>query len=90
MCLCADELSSSFFTALCPSTRAPPHCVFPYLEALPTGKVPHHICFGKDAVKQYETWLQDFGKIPVLLHDKGQMHGLMSYNRLILYKDGTK
>ena len=39
---------------------------------------------------QHETWLQDFGKILVLLRDKGQMHGLKHYNRLVLYEDGTK
>ena len=37
-----------------------------------------------------ESWLQDFGKIVVLFRDKGRMHGLMGYNRLVLYEDGTK
>jgi aminoglycoside 6-adenylyltransferase len=39
---------------------------------------------------QHETWLQDFGKILVLFRDKGQMCGLTSYYRLVLYEDGTK
>jgi aminoglycoside 6-adenylyltransferase len=39
---------------------------------------------------QDETWLHDFGKILVLFRDKGWMHGLMTYNRLVLYEDGTK
>ena len=39
---------------------------------------------------QDETWLQDFGKILVLFRDKGRTHGLTTYNRLVLYGDGTK
>lgn len=39
---------------------------------------------------QDETWLQDFGKILVLFRDKGRTHGLATYNRLVLYEDGTK
>ena len=31
-----------------------------------------------------EGWLQDFGKILVLFRDKGRMHGLMGYSRLVL------
>ncbi len=37
-----------------------------------------------------ETWLRHFGKILVLFRDKGRMYGLKSYNRLVLYEDGTK
>jgi len=39
---------------------------------------------------QDETWLQDFGKILVLFRDKGRIHGLTTYNRLVLFEDGTK
>jgi aminoglycoside 6-adenylyltransferase len=39
---------------------------------------------------QQESWLQDFGKLLVLFRDKGRMYGLRSYNRLVLYEDGTK
>jgi aminoglycoside 6-adenylyltransferase len=37
-----------------------------------------------------ETWLQDFGKILVLFRDKGRTQELTTYNRLVLYEDGTK
>ncbi len=39
---------------------------------------------------QHETWLRDFGNILVTFRDKGQMHGHKTYNRLVLYEDGTK
>jgi aminoglycoside 6-adenylyltransferase len=39
---------------------------------------------------QHDTWLQDFGKLLVLFRDKSRMYGLRSYNRLVLYEDGTK
>ncbi len=37
-----------------------------------------------------ETWLHHFGSILVLFRDQGRMYGLRSYNRLVLYEDGTK
>jgi aminoglycoside 6-adenylyltransferase len=37
-----------------------------------------------------ENWLQHFGNILVLFRDQGRMYGLRSYNRLVLYEDGTK
>jgi aminoglycoside 6-adenylyltransferase len=37
-----------------------------------------------------ETWLHHFGTILVLFRDQGRMYGLRSYNRLVLYEDGTK
>jgi aminoglycoside 6-adenylyltransferase len=37
-----------------------------------------------------ETWLHHFGNILVLFRDQGRMYGLRSYNRLVLYEDGTK
>jgi len=39
---------------------------------------------------QHETWLQDFGKILVTFRDRGQMYGHKTFNRLVLYEDGTK
>jgi aminoglycoside 6-adenylyltransferase len=39
---------------------------------------------------RHETWLHDFGKILVLFRDKGRTQGLTTYNRLVLYEDGTK
>ena len=37
-----------------------------------------------------ESWLHDFGKVLVLFRDKGQLYGLRTHNRLVLYEDGTK
>jgi aminoglycoside 6-adenylyltransferase len=37
-----------------------------------------------------ENWLQHFGNILVPFRDQGRMYGLRSYNRLVLYEDGTK
>ena len=39
---------------------------------------------------EQETWLLDFGKILVTFRDKGEMHGHKTFNRLVLYEDGTK
>lgn len=39
---------------------------------------------------QDESWLHDFGQILVLFRDQGRTHGLATYNRLVLYEDGTK
>ena len=37
-----------------------------------------------------ETWVQHFGPVLVLFRDQGRMDGLRTYNRLVLYEDGTK
>jgi Streptomycin adenylyltransferase len=34
-----------------------------------------------------ESWLQDFGKVLVLFRDQGQVDGLRTLARLVLYKD---
>src|SRR5690349_19841977 len=39
---------------------------------------------------QRDTWLQAFGRILVTFRDKGQMYGHKTFNRLVLYEDGTK
>lgn len=39
---------------------------------------------------QNEHWLQDFGKVLVRFRDTGQLYGLRTHHRLVLYEDGTK